>query len=127
MYPYLSILVGDTATHINYVVDGHVLVAHTHPFGYMHIEAEGMNVVAGSKLLDGVLYTLEFISLHDRIPIDFRLVSPRYASWVGEALERESYTQFYTNDTPVSVTLEDTQAVPLFYARHSKTLHSFKV
>ena len=86
-----------------------------------------MDVIARSKLLDGIIYALEFISLSDRIPTDFRLVSPRYATWVGEALETNSYTQFYTDGVPVSVTLEDTDSVPLFYARHSKTIHSFKV
>jgi hypothetical protein len=127
MHPFLSITVSDTATLINYVVDGHVLVSHTHPVGYIQIEAEGMNIVAASKFLDGVLYTLEFISLHDKIPTDFRLVSKRYATWIGEALERGSYTQFYTEGVPISVTLEDTETVPLFYARHSQTIHSFKV
>lgn len=127
MHPFLSIVVGDTATHINYVVDNHVIVSHTHPVGYMQVEADGMNRIASSKLLDGILYTLEFISLHDRIPTDFRLISPRYATWVGEAIESESYTQFYTGGVPISVTLEDTESVPLFYARHSQTIHSFKV
>jgi hypothetical protein len=127
MHSFLTIAVGDTATHINYLVDDHVLVSHTHPFGYRHIEAEGMNQVAASKFVDGILYTLEFISLHDRIPTNFRLVSPRYSTWMGEAIERASYTQFFTDGAPISVTLEDTDSVPLFYARHSKTIHSFKV
>ena len=127
MNPYLSIGVGDTATLINYIVDGEVLVSHTHPIGYKAIEAEGMNVIAASKLMDGVLYALEFISLQDRIPTDFRLIAPRYATWIGEALEHASYTQFYTDGVPVNVTLEGTQDVPLSYARHSQTIHSFKV
>ncbi len=127
MNPFLSISVGDTATLINYVVDGSVVVSHTHPIGFKHIEAEGMNVIAGSKLLDGILYTLEFISLHDRIPTDFRLISPRYTTWLGETLENASYTQFYTNGAPVSVTIEGIQDAPLSYARHTQTLFSFKV
>ncbi len=127
MNPFLSIAVGDIATLINYVVDDHVIVSHTHPIGYKHIEADGMNQIAASKFIDGVLYTLEFVSLHDRIPTHFRLVSPRYAMWVGEALEQASYTQFFTDGAPISVTLEDTEAVPLFYARHSQAIHSFKI
>lgn len=125
--PFLSIAVGDTSTLINYMVDGSVVVSHTHPVGYKHIEADGMSVVAGSKLLDGILYTLEFISLHDRIPTDFRLVAPRYVSWIGETLESASYTQFYTSGAPINVTLEGTNDLPLSYARHSQTIHSFKV
>lgn len=124
---FLSIAVGDTSTLVNYIVDGHILVSHIHPIGYKHIEAEGMNTIAGSKFMDGVLYTLEFISLHDRIPTQFKLIAPRYSTWIGETLEAASYTQFYTNGAPVSVTLEGIKDVPLSYARHSQTIHSFKV
>ncbi|MFA6608641.1 MAG: hypothetical protein WCT07_01920 [Candidatus Paceibacterota bacterium] len=127
MNPYLSISVGDTATLINYIADGQVIVSHTHPIGYKHIEAEGMNVIAGSKLLDGILYVLEFISLQDRVPTDFRLIAPRYATWIGETIENASYTQFYTNGVNVGVTLEGTQEQPFSYARHSQTIHSFKI
>lgn len=127
MNPYLSISVGDISTLINYMIEGQVIVSHTHPIGFKHIEAEGMNVIAASKLLDGILYTLEFISLHDRIPTDFRLIAPRYAPWIGEMIERGSYTQFHTNDTPINVTLEGIQKVPITYARHTQTIHSFKV
>ena len=125
--PFLSIAVGDTSTLINYIVEGHVIVSHVHPVGYKHVEAEGMNVIAGSKLLDGVLYTLEFISLQDRVPTDFRLIAPRYSTWIGETLEQASYTQFFLNGARISVTLEGIQDVPLSYARHSQTIHSFKV
>ena len=124
---FLSVSVDDTSTLINYIVDGHVLVSHVHPVGYKHIEAEGMNIIAASKFMDGILYTLEFISLHDRIPTEWRLIAPRYATWIGETIEGTSYTQFYTNDVPVSVTLEGIKDVPLSYARHSQTIHSFKV
>ena len=127
MNPYLSISISDSSTLINYVVDGDVIVSHTHPIGYRHIEAEGMNKIASSKLIDGILYALEFISLHDRIPTDFRLIAPRYATWVGDAIECASYTQFYTEGAPISVTLESTQHTSLPYARHSQTIHSFKI
>lgn len=125
--PFLSIAVGDESTLINYISDGHIIVSHIHPFGYKHIEAEEMNKVAASKFMDGILYTLEFVSLHDRIPTDFRLLSRRYATWIGEVIEATSYTQFFTRGVPVSVTLEGVQDVPLSYARHSQTIHSFKV
>jgi uncharacterized surface anchored protein len=124
---FLSISVGDTSMLVNYISDGHVVVSHVHPVGYKHIEAEGMSVIAQSKLVDGILYTLEFISLHDRIPTDFRVVSQRYATWIGETIENASYSQFYTNNVPISVTLEGIKDVPLSYARHSQTIHSFKV
>jgi hypothetical protein len=124
---FLSIAVGDTSTLINYIVDGHILVSHVHPVGYKHIEAEGMNVIASSKLMDGIIYALEFISLHDRIPTQFRVIAPRYATWIGETIENAPYSQFFTDGVPVSVTLEGVKDVPLSYARHSQTLHSFKV
>jgi len=124
---FLSVAVGDTSTLVNYLVDGHILVSHIHPIGYKHIEAEGMNQIAASKFMDGIIYALEFVSLHDRIPTDVRLIAPRYATWIGETIENESYSQFYTNDIPISVTLEGIKDVPLSYARHSQTIHSFKV
>ena len=124
---FLSVAVGDTSTLINYIVDGHILVSHVHGIGYKHIEAEGMNVIAASKFMDGILYALEFISLHDRIPTSFTLIAPRYSTWIGETIEGTSYTQFYTGGAPISVTLEGIQDVPLSYARHSQTIHSFKV
>lgn len=127
MNPYLSISVSDSATLINYIFEDKVIVSHIHPIGYRHIEAEGMNVIAGSKFLDGILYTLEFISLHDKIPTDFRLIAPRFTTWLGETIEGASYTQFYTNGIPVSVTLEGTKNTPFSYARHSQTIQSFKV
>lgn len=125
--PFLSIVVGDVSTLINYMVDGQVVVSHTHAIGYKNIEADGMTIIAGSKFLDGILYTLEFISLHDRIPTNFRLVSPRYATWIGEVIENESYTQFFTDGAPVSVTLEGITDPTISYARHSQTIHSFKL
>ncbi len=125
--PHLAISVGDTATLINYMVDGEVVVSHTHPIGYKHIEADGMSIIAGSKFIDGILYALEFISLHDRIPTEFKLVSPRYSRWIGEVIENNSYTQFYTDGAPISVTLEGITDAPLSYARHSQTIHSFKL
>ncbi len=124
---FLTVAVGDTSTLINYIVDGHIIVSHIHPYGYKNIEAEEMNLVAGSKFMDGILYTYEFISLHDRVPTEVRLIAKRYATWIGEVIESTSYSQFYTNDVPVSVTLEGIKDVPLSYARHSQTIHSFKV
>jgi len=127
MNPRLVIKVGDRETQVEYYIGTHAIVSHLHPFGLKHIEAEGMNTVAGSKLLDGITYALEFVSLHDRIPTDFRLITPRYAVWIGETIEAGSYTQFYTNGAAISVTLEGTHDPSLGYARHTQTIHSFKV
>lgn len=127
MNTFLSISVGDTATLINYVSDGQVVVSHTHPIGYKHIEAEGLNKNAKSKLLDGVIYTLEFISLYDRIPTEFRVISPRHLMWIGDVFKKASYSQFYTGDVPINVTLEGIKESSIPYARHSKTIQSFKI
>ena len=124
---FLSVAVGDTSTLINYIVDGHIIVSHVHQIGYKHIEADGMSVMAGSKFMDGILYALEFVSLHDRIPTQVKLIAPRYATWIGETIEGTSYTQFFTDGAPISVTMEGIRDVPLSYARHSQTIHSFKV
>ena len=124
---YLAVAVGDTSTLISYIVDGYIIVSHTHSVGFKHIESLGMSVIAASKFMDGIIYALEFISLHDRIPTEVKLVAPRYATWIGETIEAASYTQFFTDGARVSVTLEGTKEVPLTYARHSQTIHSFKV
>lgn len=126
MTSHLKIVVGDRETRIDYVADDHVIVSHMHPVGLKHIEMEGMNVIAGSKFIDGIIYALEFISLYDRIPTDFKLVSPRYSTWIGEIIENGSYAQFFTNGVPVRVTLEGTDP-SLGYARHTQTIFSFKV
>lgn len=127
MDSHLLIKVGDRETLIEYVTEGNTIVSHAHPVGLKNIEAEGMSMLAGSKLLDGILYSLEFISLHDRIPTDFRLVTPRYATWIGEVLERGSYSQFYTDGVPVRVTLLGTYDPSISHARHTQTIFSFKV
>jgi hypothetical protein len=127
MNPHLVIKVGDRQTVVDYVVDGQTIVTHMHPVGLKHIELDGMNTIAGSKLLDGIMYALEFVSLHDRIPTQFKLITPRYATWIGETIEAGSYTQFYTDGAPVRVTLEGTQDPSLGYARHTQTILSFKV
>ncbi len=127
MKSYLAILVSDTETSINYVIDGKIIVSHAHPIGYRHMELDGLGVVARSKFIDGIIYLLEFISLHDRIPTEFKVTSPRYSVWIGETIEKYSYTQFFTNGLPINVTLDGTLDVPLSYARHSKTIQSFKI
>lgn len=109
------------------MVDDTEIVSHVHPVGIKTIELEGMNAVAGSKLMDGIMYMLEFISLHDRIPTDFRLSTPLYATWIREAIESASYAQFFTRGAPVRVTLLGTQDPSLGYARHTQTIFSFKV
>ena len=117
----------DMVTMIYYVVDGKTIVAHTHDVGFKQLEADGLGVYASSRLLDGIMYTLEFISLHDRIPTEFRLDTHRYATWLAGVLEKASYTQFYTEGKPVRVTLDTTKGPSINYARHTKTVFSFKV
>ncbi len=115
------------ATTLYYVVDGKVVLAHTHDVGFKQLEADGLGVTASSRLLDGIMYALEFISLQDRIPTEFHLESNRYATWLTSTLEDASYTQFYTEGKPVRVTLENTKGPSINYARHTKTVFSFKV
>ena len=127
MKSHLKIVIGDRESHIKYMVDDTEIVSHVHPVGLKDVELEGMNAIAASKLIDGIMYTLEFISLHDRIPTDFRLFTPLYATWIGEAIERASYAQFYTKGAPVRVTLLGTHDPSISYAGHTQTIFSFKV
>lgn len=127
MNSYLSVLLQDSSTRINYVVDGEVIVTHTHDIGLKHIEADGLGTIASSKLIDGVMYVLEFISLHDRIPTTVHISSPRYASWLSDTITNASYTQFFTDGMPMRVTLDSTTGPSSNYARHTQTVFSFKV
>lgn len=124
---HLNISISDMVTLISYVVDGKAILAHTHDIGLKQLEADGLGVVAASKLLDGVIYTLEFISLQDRIPIEFHLNTSRYTTWLTSVLENASYTQFYTEGKPVHVTIDNIKDPLTNYARHTKTVFSFKV
>jgi len=130
MVPHLSISVSHNTTLIDYISDGTVLVTHLHPYGHKNIEDDGMGDMAASKLRDGVIYVLEFISLHDRIPTEFKVLSPKYSSWIKEALQKESYSQFWRNGFPINVTIDNIKQKEdnsFSYARHSKTIQSFKV
>lgn len=124
---YLSISISDMATFITYVVDGKAVVSHTHDVGFKQLEADGLGVYASSRLLDGVMYALEFISLQDRIPTEFHLDTNRHATWLTNVLQDASYTQFYTFDAPVRVTIDNIKGPSINYARHTKTVFSFKV
>jgi hypothetical protein len=131
MANFLSISVGDESTLIQYVSDDEVLLTNAHPVGLKHIDALGLSKQASSALLDGVHFTLEHISLYDRIPTEFRLISPRYLAWLRTVIEEESYAQFYTAGVPVRVTLERIQGSndnpSLNHAGHTKTILTFKV
>lgn len=131
MGAYLSISVGDESTLMQYVSDDKVLLMNTHPIGLKHIDAQGLGKPAASAILDGIHYTLEHISLYDRIPTEFRLISPRYIAWLKTIIESESYAQFYTAGVPVRVTIEHTREErkdPFSnHAGHKKTTFQFKV
>jgi hypothetical protein len=131
MKNYLSISIGEDSTLLQYVDQDEVVLTNTHAVGLKHLEAQGLSKLVASSFLDGIYFTLEHISLYDRIPTEFRLITPRYSTWVTSLLENEPYAQFFTNATPVRVTLERIKGgLPnssLPYAGHSKTILSFKV
>ena len=131
MSTFLSISVGDESTLIQYVSDNEVLLTNTHSIGLKHVDALGLNKEAASSILDGIHFTLDHISLYDRIPTEFRLISPRYITWLKTVIEEESYAQFYTAGVPVRVTLERIQGLEnnpsLQHAGHTKTIFTFKV
>ena len=76
-----------------------------------------------------MFYTLEFISLYDRIPTNFHLTIPRHVSWLKNAIENNSYAQFFTDGIPVRVTLENNKdnLISNNYAGHKKAIFSFKI
>lgn len=141
MSTHLGVTVTDSATHIQYVCDGEVVLTHTHPFGLKHAEGYGLNKIAASSIRDGVIYALEHISLYDRIPTEIRLLAPLHMTWLKGVLEGYDYAQFYTDGVPVRVTLLDKKELQQLhgdsslsspssspsYARHSKTIFTFKI
>lgn len=127
MSPHLLITINDIETNISYRIDNKDVINHTHNIGLAHLEREGLNKVVTSKFIDGVMYALEYVSLYERIPVDFRLVTPRYATWLKGVLEDQSYAQFYTNGLPVRVTITSSNNTSFNYARHKKAIFSFKV
>ncbi len=131
MYPnaknFLNIIVRDDHTLIEYVCGENVIVEHRHDFGIKHLEKETLSKIAFSKFIDGILYVLEHISLYERIPTDFRLTTPRYVTLLKDKIEKESYTQFFTNNVPIRVTINDNKDILLNYAGHKKISFNFKV
>lgn len=127
MSSHLLITINDIETNISYCVDGKDLISHTHNIGLAHLEREGLNKIVTSKFTDGIIYALEYISLYERIPTEFKLVTPRYATWLKGVLEEESYAQFYTGGLPVRVTIQSSDNASFSYARHKKAIFSFKV
>lgn len=141
MSTHLGVTVTESATHIQYICDGEVILSHTHPFGLQHAEAYGLNKIAASSIRDGVLFALEHISLYDRIPTEIRLLAPMHAPWLQSVLVGYDYAQFYMGGVPMRVTLLDKKELFAHhqeqvdssslsshpYARHSKTVLSFKI
>lgn len=127
MSPHLLITINDIETNISYRVDNKDIINHTHNVGLIHLEREGLNKIVTSKLIDGIIYALEYISLYERIPIEFKLMTPKYATWLKGVLEDQSYAQFYTNGLPIRVTIISSDNASFSYARHKKAIFSFKV
>ncbi|MDQ5962650.1 MAG: hypothetical protein QG653_457 [Patescibacteria group bacterium] len=132
MGTYLSVSIGDTSTLLQYVSDNEVVLTHVHPVGIKHIDAYGLGDQAASSVLDGILFALEHVSLYDRIPTEFRIIAPRYATWVKTVVEKYPYAQFYTGSVPVRATIEHIQGQikedpSLKHAGHSQTIFTFKI
>ena len=128
-HPHLKILVTDDSLSLQYIVSDEVLVSHNHNFGIKHLDSHALSKQATGKFLDSIIYTLEFISLYDKIPTDFCLTTPRYGTWLKNAIENNSYAQFFTDGIPVRVTLENNKdnLISNNYAGHKKAIFSFKV
>lgn len=123
---YLEVILFDEHTLIKYISEGEVLLERKHPIGLTYIEANNMRPRAAAQFFDGILYTLELISLYDRIPESIHVATLRHGPWFKHLLEHESYAQYYLPSKHVSVILLDTAHSP-HYARHTKTFQAFKV
>lgn len=127
MSHYLKIFVTDENVFIQYTADEEVVMSRIHNFGIKHLESQALNAKATAKFLDSIMHALELISLYERIPTDFRLITPRYATWLKSAIENYHYSQFFTDGVSVRVTLEDNKDNLFDYAGHKKAKFSFKI
>ena len=124
---YISVTILDDNTLFDYIIAGENFFSYDHPVGMKHIEAHALNNIAESKLADGILYTMSQISLYQRIPTTIKLSAYKYTPWFKKVFENISYSQFYTGEKTIRVILSDINQEQQSYARHTKTLQSFKI
>lgn len=124
---HLAIRILDDNSFFDYMSGGEKIFSYNHPIGMKHIEAHALNHIAESKLVDGVLHAMSQISLYERIPTTLKVSAYKYTPWFKKVFENVSYAQFYTGEKTVRVILDDINHAPQSYARHTKTLQSFKI
>jgi len=96
---YLDIKVLLEKTIINYFIDNTLSFNHEYNIGTQKIDEENVSDVVLSDWVNGLLYTLNYISLYDRVPNYIYLNSKKHSlSLTKRVTTAETYSQFYLDD-----------------------------
>ncbi len=125
MASVLILTIDENSYTITYKEEGDVLLTTQKKYGYLKLEDFKLRERASYLLLDPLLFTLEKISLYERIPTTLHVFTEKHGAWIKHILEMYPYTQFYTGGKKMSVTLG--QARNNLYAGHTKKTFKFKI
>ncbi len=125
MSSLLVLHITDASYTILYREDGETLLETKKNYGLAKLEDFKMRERASYLLLDPLLYTLEKISLYERIPTTLHVIAVKHGPWIKHILEMYPYTQFYTGEKKMSVILERVQNT--LYAGHTKETLKLKI
>ncbi len=97
---YLDITVLPEKTLIKYWHDDVLSFTHEHPIGISHLEKELVSEIIMSDWVNGVVHTLNMISLTDRVPTFIYLTTEKYGNVFEKSLKnKNTYSQFYLEDS----------------------------
>ena len=125
MNSLLLITLTDESYIVDYREDGESLLVTKKKYGLLKLEDFKLRERAGYLLLDPLIYTLEKISLYERIPTTVHVITERHGPWIKHIIKEYPYTQFYTGGKKMSVTLG--QARNNLYAGHTKETFKYKI
>lgn len=93
---YLDIKVYKDKTVVRYCNDENICFIHEYKIGLEKISESLVNEIIMSDWVSGVIYTLQNISLTDRVPTFIYLSTERYGSIFEKSLKHpNTYSQFY--------------------------------
>ena len=93
---YLDITVLPDKTLIKYWNDDVLSFTHEHPVGISHLEKELVSEIVMSDWINGLIHTLNTISLTDRVPTFIYLTTEKYGNVFERYIKnKNTYSQFY--------------------------------
>ncbi len=99
---YLEIIVEDDKTSVKYCNNDNICFFYEYPIGLRVITNELVSEIIISDWINGVIHSLNNISLTDRVPTFIYLSTPIYGSVLQKKLkDKETYSQFYLENTNI--------------------------